>query len=134
MSAGPPILWYLLAVLAFGVFPLVMVAAIHRQRMKALEILRSYAEKGADAPPAIAELLTKQISEPGEKWKSTARGSRLNLFMGHLFVACLFGCVAWWRIDTGGPQWAVYVGVGSAIFFGASALGFLVAALVSRDK
>jgi hypothetical protein len=130
----PPILWYLLAVIAFAVFPLAMVTTIHRQRMKALEILRSYAEKGSEAPPGVAELLTKQVTEPEQKWKSTARGSRLNIFMGHLWVACLFGGVAWWRIDAGGPPWAVYVGVGSAVFFGVSALGFLVAALVSRDK
>jgi hypothetical protein len=130
----PPILWYLLAFIAFAVFPLAMVATLHRQRMKVLEILRSYAEKGAEAPPGVAELLAKQVSEPDQKWKSTARGSRLNTFMGLFWVACLFGGVAWWRIDAGGPPWAVYVGVGSAIFFGVSALGFLLAALVSHDK
>jgi hypothetical protein len=130
----PPILWYLLAVIALAVFPLVMVATLHRQRMKVLEILRSYAEKGVEAPPGVAELLAKHVSEPEQKWKSTARGSRLNIFLGHLFVACLFGGIAWWRFDAGGPPWAVYLGVGSAIFFGVSALGFLVAALVSNDK
>jgi hypothetical protein len=130
----PPMLWYLLAFMAFAVFPLVMVVAIHRHRMKALEILRSYAEKGIEPPPAVAELLTKQVAEPGEKWKATARGSRLNTFVGHFFVACLFGGLAWWRTDAGGPDWAVYVAAGSALFFGVTGLGFLVAALFSSDK
>lgn len=133
-GAVPPILWYLLCFIAFAVFPLVMVTAIHRHRMKALEILRSYAEKGAEPPPAVAELLAKQLTDSEQKWRSTARGSRLGTFVGHLFVACLFGCVAWWRVDSGGPQWAVYTAAGSAVFFGVSALGFLVAALVSPDK
>jgi hypothetical protein len=130
----PPMLWYLLCFIAFAVFPLVMVVAIHRHRMKGLEILRSYAEKGVEPPPGVTELLAKQASEPGEKWKTTARGSRLNSFGGFLFIACVFGCIAWWRIDVGEPQWAIYAAVGSAVFFGVSALGFLFAALVSSDK
>ena len=127
-------LWYLLAFIALGVFPLVMVVAIHRHRMKALDLLRSYAEKGVEPPAAVTELLTKHVSEPGEKWKSTARGSRLQAFVGLVFMACVLGSIGWWRIDAGGPAWAVYAAVGSAAFFGVTALGFLVAALVSSDK
>jgi hypothetical protein len=134
MGSVPPMLWYLLCFIALAVFPLVMVVAIHRHRMKALEILKSYAEKGVEPPAGLTELLTKQVSEPGEKWKATARGSRLHIFGGHLFVACVFGCLAWWRIDAGGPPWAVYAAAGSAVFFGVSALGFLIAAVVSSDK
>jgi hypothetical protein len=130
----PPMLWYLLCFIAFAVFPLVMVVAIHRHRMKVLEILRFYAEKGVEPAPGLTEMLARQVSEPGDKWKSTARGSRLNLFGGYLFIACLMGCLAWWRFDAGGPQWAIYAAVGSAVFFGVGALGFLVAALVSSDK
>ena len=38
MGSLPPILWYLLAVVAFAVFPLTMVFAIHRHHMKVLEL------------------------------------------------------------------------------------------------
>jgi hypothetical protein len=131
----PPILWYLLAFFSLVVFPLSMLAAIHRHRMKALEILRFYAEKDTEAPPHIAELLAKQLSDtPGEQWRSTARGSRLNTFGIHVFVACILGCIAWWRIDSGGPPWTIYWMVGAATFFGLLGLGFLAAALVSSDK
>ena len=125
----PPILWYLLCVVAFAVFPLVMVVAIHRHRMKALELLRFYAEKGVEPPPLVTDLLMKQISDSSEKWKSTTRGSLLHTFGIHLFIACWAGGIAWWRIDAGGPNWAVYAAVVSAVFFGVHAFALLVAAL-----
>jgi hypothetical protein len=130
----PAILWYLLCVVAFAVFPLAMVVAIHRHRMKVLEILKYHAEKGQEPPPAMLELLIKQISDPEQKWKSTPRGARLHSFMMFAFIACISGTVAWWRMDAGGPQVVIYVAVGSAVFWAVSALGFLVVALASAEK
>lgn len=130
----PMILWYLLCFLGFAVFPLAMVYTLHRQRMKALEILRAYAEKGGQPPPEVTELLLKPGTEPDAKWKSTARGSLLNTFGIHLFIACIFGTVAWWRIDAVSPRWPIYVTVGAAVFFGGLALAQLVAALKSPLK
>jgi len=130
----PPILWYLLAFLAFAVFPLSMVAAIHRQRMKALEILGSYAEKGVEPPPAVSELLLRQVSEPDSKWKSTPRGSMLHLFMVHLSIACVMGGIAWWRLDSGPPAWALYASGVTTVFFAVSAIAFFAAALKTPAK
>lgn len=130
----PPILWYLLAVMAFAVFPLSMVAALHRQRMKALEILRSYAEKGIEPPAAVTEVLLRQVSEPDPKWKSTPRGPMLHMFMVHLSIACVMGALAWWRFDAGPPPWALYAAGTSTLFFAASAAGFLAAALKTPVK
>jgi hypothetical protein len=124
----PPILWYFLGVVALGIFPLAMVATIHRQKMKALEILRSYAEKGGEPPAAITELLLKQIAEPEPKWKSTPRGSLLHTFGVHLFIAVWAGVIAWWRIDAGPPRVAIYAAVGIMVFFAALALGQLAVA------
>ncbi len=130
----PPILWYLLAFLALAVFPLSMVWAIHRQKMKALEILRFYAEKGGEPPAAVSELILRQVAPPEQKWKSTPRGALLNTFGVHLWIACLWGCIAWWRIEVGPPRWTVYVAVGATVFFAVSALGQFVAALKSPLK
>jgi hypothetical protein len=130
----PPILWYLLAFLAFAVFPLTMVWAIHRHKMKVLEILRSYAEKGIEPPAAVTEVLLRQSADPGQKWKSTPRGSLLNTFGIHLWIACIFGCIAWWRLDAGNPRWLIYIAVGSAVFFALLAVGQLAAALKSPLK
>ncbi len=132
----PEIYWYLfwVGVLAWMiVFSLIMMTLIHRHKMKALEILRSYAEKGVDPPPAMAELLAATSSEPDRKWKSTRRGALLQSFIGMLFTASMSGGVAWWRIDEGGPQAVIYIFGAAAFFFGVSALGLLVAALFTRD-
>jgi len=131
--SGPvaPILWYLLAVAALGVFPLSMVWVIHRQKMKVLEILGSYAQRGVDPPAAVTELLFKQIASPDRKWRSTPRGSLLHTFGVHLCCAVWLGCIAWWRIEAGSPRWAVYAAVGSTVFFALLAVGQLAAALKS---
>jgi hypothetical protein len=134
MGSLPPILWYLLAVVAFAVFPLTMVFAIHRHHMKVLELLRFYAEKGTEPPPAVAEVLMKQISQPDEKWKRTKRGALLQTFGANLFVACILAGVSWWRLDVGEPRWAVYWAVCSTAFFAVFAFGVLIAALTTSDK
>jgi hypothetical protein len=127
-------LWYLLAFLALAVFPLSMVWVIHRHKMKALEILRLYAEKGGEPPAAVAELILKQVTPPQEKWKATPRGALLNTFGVHVWIACFWGCIAWWRIEAGPPRWAVYVAVGATVFFAVLAMGQLLAALKSPLK
>src|SRR6187399_752305 len=106
----PEIYWYLfwvgLAIVmeAFGFF---MATIIHRKNMRVLNLLKSYAEKGIDPPPAVAELLSEQVREPGRAWTATARGARLQRFVGFLFAGCVTGGVAWWLIDAAGPRWAV---------------------------
>lgn len=130
----PPILWYLLAFLALAVFPLSMVWAIHRQKMKALELLRSYAEKGVEPPAAVTEVLLKQVAPPEPKWKSTPRGSLLNTSGIHVWIACIWGCIAWWRIDAVSPRWPIYIAVGATVFFAVLAIGQLAAALKSPLK
>ena len=72
----PPILWFLfwvglsVGVLGFGFF---MAIIIHRGHMKTLEILRLYAEKGIEPPPAVVEMLTRQAGD-----SDAARAGRLD--------------------------------------------------------
>ena len=129
-----PLLWYLLAAVAFGIFPLAMVATLHRQRIKELEIIRSYAEKGDEPPEAITRLLDKQNNDPARKWKSTVRGSMLNSALIHLYIACMLGGVAWWRIEAGPPRWALYVSVTAAVFYGLCTVALLIGALTTRKE
>jgi hypothetical protein len=136
-GALPEIYWFLfwVGVLAFLiVFSFSMMTLIHRANMKSLELLRLYAEKGIDPPPAMAELLAKTGGEPDRKWKSTRRGAMLQSFIGFVFTACMAGGIAWWRIDAGGPQAVIYIFGASTVFFGVSAVGLLVAALFTSDK
>ena len=132
----PEIYWYVfwvglaIVVEAFGFY---MAFIIHRRNMKVLELLKSYAAKGIDPPAAVAELLSEQVSEPGRAWKSSARGARLQRFIGFLFTGCVIGGVAWWLVDSAGPAWAVYPAVSAAVFFSVGALGFLLTAVVTPE-
>jgi hypothetical protein len=132
----PEIYWYLfwvglaIVVEAFGFY---MATIIHRRNMKVLELLKSYAERGLDPPAGIADLLAEQVSEPGRAWKSSARGARLQRFVGFLFTACVIGGVAWWLIETAGPPWATYPAVCAAVFFSVGAIGFLLTAVVTPE-
>jgi len=132
----PEIYWYVfwvglaIVVEAFGFY---MATIIHRRNMRVLDLLKSYAEKGIEPPASVAQLLSEQVSEPGRAWKSSARGARLERFIGFLFTACVIGGVAWWLIDATGPQWAVYPAVSAAVFFSVGAIGFLLIAVVTPE-
>ena len=108
MSGGvPPMFWFLfwvglsVGVLSFGFF---MAIIIHRGNMKALEVLRTYAEKGIEPPPAIVEMLTRQIGETEAKRAARETGTKAGNFTGMVAAACAAGGIAWWRLGAGGPQ------------------------------
>ena len=132
----PEIYWYLfwvglaIVVEAFGFY---MVTVIHRRNMRVLDLLKSYADRGIDPPADVAKLLSEQVSDPGQAWRTSARGARLERFIGFLFTGCVIGGVAWWLIDAAGPSWAVYPTVTAAVFFSVGAVGFLLTALVTRE-
>ena len=132
----PEMYWYLfwvgLAIVLEG-FGFYMAFIIHRRNMKVLDLLKSYAEKGVEPPAGVAELLGEQMREPGQAWRSSARGARLERFVGFLFTACVIGGVAWWLIDATGPPWAIYPAVTAAVFFSVAAVGFLLTAVVTPE-
>lgn len=129
----PEIYWYVfwvgLAIVmeAFGFY---MATIIHRRNMKVLELLRPYAERGIEPPAGLAELLGDQRHQSG----SSARGARLQRFVGLLFAACVTAGVAWWLTEDAGPRWALYTTVCAAAFFSISAIGFLLAAVVTPER
>lgn len=133
----PEIYWYLfwvgvaIVVEAFGFY---MASIIHRKNMRVLDLLKSYADKGMEPPPSVAELLNKQAEDPGRAWRATPRGARLEQFTGFLFTGCVIGGVAWWLLQSAGPAWAVYPTVAGAVFFSVAALGNLLTALVSAER
>ena len=133
----PEIYWYLfwvglaIVVEAFGFY---MATIIHRRNMRVLDLLKSYADKGMEPPPAVAELLNKQADDPGRAARSTPRGARLEQFTGFLFTGCVIGGVAWWLVESAGPAWALYPTVSAAVFFSVGALGYLITAVVSSER
>jgi hypothetical protein len=136
-SQVPPIFWFLfwvglaVGVLSFGFF---MAIVIHRANMKALEVLRAYADKGIEPPPAIVEILTRQMGETEAAHAGREIGKKAGNFTGLLVAACVADGIAWWRMNAGGPQWVVYLFAISAVFWGARAIWFLLAAFTTSEK
>jgi hypothetical protein len=60
----PQMYWFLfwvglsIGVLSFGFF---MAIILYRGNMRALAVLKSYAEKGVEPPPEVLELLTRNM-------------------------------------------------------------------------
>jgi hypothetical protein len=108
----------------------------HQARMKALDILKMYAEKGAEPPPAMMEQLARQALEPqqGGTPKQEGRGALIRGFIGFVFTACASYAVAQWLTDANAPNWAIYAARAAYAFFGFGAFGLLLAALFMRQK
>jgi len=136
-GAVPPMLWFLfwvglsVGVLSFGFF---MAIIIHRGNMKALEVLRAYAEKGIEPPPAIVEMLTKHMGHGESAQAGREIGKKAGNFTGLLVAACIAGGIAWWRMNDGGPQWVVYLFALIAVFWGVLAIRFLLTAFTTSEK
>src|SRR5690242_11472490 len=107
MSQVPPFLWFLfwvglaVGILSFGFF---MAIIIHRGNMKALEVLKAYAEKGIEPPPAVVEILTRQMGDTEAARAGRDIGRKAGNFTGLLVAACVAGGIAWWRMNERGPQ------------------------------
>ena len=131
----PDMLWYLFWVvlaLAMTAWVWAMTILTYRGRMRALEILKTYAEKGGEPPSAIAEPLLRQLSERGQAAKPSPRMHHLQQFCSNLFMVGAAAAIAWWRMASiGRADWTVYLPVAVAVTCAAGAIGSLVAAILS---
>ena len=103
-------------------------------KMKAIEILRMYAEKGTEPPPGLVEQLTDRPFQKNPSSKPDARGSFFGGFVGFLFTACVLWGLRAWLISAAAPAWASIAATAGLAFFGIAALGFLLAALFTRSQ
>jgi hypothetical protein len=118
MDKLPEIYWYVFWVffvlMSFGgmIFGGILQ---HRRNMRSLDILKMYAEKGVEPPPAVFEALTKHHDQSkaqeaktvGQQAGVTA-GVRLGNFVGSLFGAGMTGGFAWWAAENHAPEWLFY--------------------------
>lgn len=104
-------------------------------QMRALDILKTYAEKGAEPPPAILEQLGRQVlAKPPLRSKQEDSGGFLMTFVGFLFMACVSWGAREWLATSDFAPWTVIAAAAAMAFFGFGAFGFLLAALFSRKK
>jgi hypothetical protein len=133
----PQIYWYLFwigfVILAFRMAYLGGKSG-YDVKMKALEILRMYAEKGTEPPPGLVEQLTDRAFQKAPAAKPDAPGSLFGGFLGFLFTACLCWGLRAWFSSSDLPAWAGIAATAGMAFFGFGAAGFLLAALITRNK
>jgi hypothetical protein len=133
----PEIFWYLFwigfVILAFRMAYLGGKAGFDA-RMRALDILKIYADKGTEPPPAMMQELAERAFEKPPAATKDPRVGLLSSFIGFLFMACASWGLHAWLAGSGAPLWQTAAAMASVAFFGIGALGFLLAALFSRSK
>lgn len=132
----PDIYWYVFfavaIVLTIGIFAYLGTLE-HRRRMRALDILKMYAEQGEEPPALISERLSEQILDP-EKSPSLdekRRGALMRGFSGQVYAGCATAGIAWWILADNGPLWAFIIMSCGTAFFAINALGMLLGALAT---
>jgi hypothetical protein len=130
----PEIYWYLFwigfVILAFRMAYLGGKSG-YDTKMKAIEILKMYAEKGTEPPPAMMEqLATQAFTDPGGSKPGSSAGSMM-MFLSMLFMACVAWGVRAWSQGHPVESWVPIAATAALAFFGIGAAGFLVAALVA---
>jgi hypothetical protein len=134
-----------------GLFPIIILALVlgagiiislgaiwmqNRPKMRMIDVLRAYAEKGEDPPVSVVDTLAKLSwpFPPPPPPRRQTRGDHLAHFAGSIVIALGASGVAWWRMNYGDPSSPLpIVAVMVAIFFYASAAARLVGAVTSGD-
>jgi hypothetical protein len=133
----PEIYWYLFWIgFVILAFRMAYLGGKHgfETRRQALDILKVYADKGTEPPPAMLEELTKQAFQNSSPPRQDSRGALLMTFCSFLFMACVSWGVHAWLAGHAASAWAPIAASAALAFFGIGALGFLLAALVTRQK
>lgn len=104
--------WLIFPVLGMGIAFVAVFGEFSRQK-RALEVLRVYAEKGAEPPASVLAVLSRASSD--DKKRNPMAG-----FAFFLIMALGFGGVAWW-FNNGVGAWPFVLGFSIA--------GFVMAAL-----
>jgi hypothetical protein len=110
----------------------------HGARLKALEVLKAYADKGEEPPASVLEAVARMNQLPTPPRQT--RADHLAHFAGSVVLAVGLGLAAWWLAPGGGSgplgHWgpiAMVVSALGAIFFAGSAAARLMAAITTRD-
>jgi hypothetical protein len=103
-----------------------------KARLTAIEVLKTYAEKGEEPPASVLEAV-ERMNAPIAPPRPT-RGEHLSHVAGSVVLASGAAGLAWWReLEHGGPDLVVIAAAIVAIFFAGAAAARLVAALTTRN-
>jgi hypothetical protein len=106
----------------------------HSAKLKTIEVLKAYAEKGEEPPASVLETVARINGPVLPKAAPASRGEHLSHVAGSMVLAAGAAGLAWWRLsvgDEGSPLPILAIMV--AIFFAGSAAARLVAAVTTHD-
>jgi hypothetical protein len=117
----------------------------HRTRMRALDVLRVYAERGEEPPQSVTQSLTwvsgwpKKAPEVPDNQDRFGRPRTRGGFLAHAAANAVFAAgfsgFAWWRYsDLGEASTGVMVAIFVALFFAASVAAQLVGAYYTPHR
>lgn len=79
--------WWLIFPIGWGVFGLLGSWIRHREAQQALEVLKSYAEQGKEAPPELIQVLRGTPPDKRDRARAPVTLSRGTLLAGLIFTA-----------------------------------------------
>jgi hypothetical protein len=122
------------------IIPLGITWMQQRTKMRAIEVLKSYAEKGQEPPASVLDAINRinwpfpqSASPPPKPMRDQSRGEHLSHFAGSAGLAGGAGVVIWWLGTNPNPrfEWLFITAIFVAIFFTSAGLARLVAALTT---
>ena len=109
----------------------------NRPKMRMIDVLRAYAEKGEEPPTAVVEALSKinWPFPPPPPSRPPTRSDHLAHMAGSIGLAIGAGLVILWRwpLEYQHPGWILITAIFVAIFFAAAAAARLAWALTFDD-
>ena len=112
-----------------------------RTKTKAIEVLKTYAERGQDPPTSVLEAVNRISwpfppgAPPPKPMRDQSRGEHLSHVAGSVVIAVGSAIVLWWQTSDPHPrlEWLLITAIFTTVFFAASAAARLVAALTADD-
>jgi hypothetical protein len=106
----------------------------HSAKLKTIDVLKAYAEKGEEPPPSVLETVARINAPVLAKAGPASRGEHLSHVAGSVVLAGGAAGLAWWRLSVGDPGSPLPIlAIMVAIFFAGSAAARLVGALTCGD-
>lgn len=115
-----------------------------RTKMKAIEMLRIYAERGVEPPASVLDAVNRinwpfppgtQQPPPPRPMREQSRAEHLMHLAGNIGLGIGSALVIWWLATEPQPrlEWLLITAIFTGIFFFASAAARLVGALTAHD-
>jgi hypothetical protein len=126
------------------IIPICITWLQQRTKMRAIEVLKLYAEKGQEPPPSVLDAINRiswpfptgaAAPPPPKPMREQSRSEHLTHVAGSVCLAGGSAVVLWWLAPGTHPrlEWLMITAIFTTIFFTGAAAARLVAALTASD-